>query len=308
LTIDELRSTIGSRPRIAAALFQAVVLVVLVLAGGCAADSEQDWFAKADDLVLDGKHREAVATLERYLEKFPEGALRDRALFRSGEILYFSLAERSLAVKNFSRLVRRHPNSKYAFRAHEILAGAFLDETREYLPAVLEYKWLLKQDPHGEKAALYQFQAARCYLLGGDYEQAVLEFGLFVRDYPDSELMDRAYDELGGAYLVLGRPRQAMFIFKKLLEKFPESPLGPTAEFKVANALEDLHLYAESLEVYEGLLERYPNRPAVEVRIAGLKSRQKNQQGSVKAVDYNWRPDETTETLKNFKEEEKKKK
>lgn len=268
----------------------AIVLVLALFAAACGPKSEEDYFIRADRQFEKGLFREAVKSYRRYLADFPQGRRRDKALFRSGKIRYYALAQRGSAVRDFSRLVQHHPFSDYSFQAREILAGVFRDETHDYGRAILEYQWLLNQRPESPKAAGFQFQIARCYFLDNNIEQAVLEFGRFIERYPHSGLIERGYDELGGAHMILGRPDQALFIFQRMISRFPESSFRPAIEFKMGACLEEMHRYPEALKVYGGLRGRYDNQRAVDIRIEGVKARQKNKKSKVYPVNYAYRP------------------
>ena len=281
-----------------------VLLLAAVLVHGCDAQSEKDYFAEADRLFEKGRGQEAVSVYKEYLEKFPKGKKRDQAFFNCGRILYYNIGDKAEAVKLFSNLVNQYPGSEYAYESRIIMAEAFQKETRDYNQALLEYKWLLEQRPDDERADDFQYEAARCYLLSGQTEQAILEFARFLDEHPGSDLVPNVYDELGGAYMYLNRPEPALFIFSTILDKYPDSQVRLAAEFKIGHALEELYRYKEALKVYEGLLDRYYNRQAVEVRIAGVKERQKNKLGKAADVDYSFRPDVNPETLKNFKDKD----
>lgn len=272
------------------ALALAAVLALALFGAACGPKGEEDYFIQADRQFEKGLFREAVKTYRLYLADFPEGRLRGKALFRSGKIRYYALAQRASAVRDFSRLVQHHPLSDYSFQAREILAGVFRDETHDYGGAILEYQSLLNQRPESPKAAGFQFQIARCYLLDNNIEEAVLEFGRFIERYPHSGLIERGYDELGGAHMILGRPDQALFIFQRMISLFPESSLRPAVEFKMGACLEEMHRYPEALKMYTGLRGRYDNQRAVEIRIEGVKARQKNKMGKACPINYAYRP------------------
>jgi len=90
--------------------------------------------------------------------------------------------------------------------------------------------------------------------------------------------------------MILGRPDQALFIFQRMISLFPESSLRPAIEFKMGACLEEMRRYPEALKVYGGLRGRYDNQRAVEIRIEGVKARQKNKTGKVNPVNYAYRP------------------
>jgi len=289
----------------------AFCLAAVLILSACGPKSEEDYFNRATALFEKGRFQEAVLTYQHYLVDFPDGKMRDLALFRSGEILYYALEQRGPALRDFSLLIQKHPYSKYALQAREILAGFFQDERHDYQRAVLEYEWLLKERPRHPKADEFQFQIARCYMQAGQTERAVRELKYFVERYPDSELVERAYDELGSAYMILGWTDQALQVFRRSISLFPESPLRPTIEFKMGNCLEEMQRYKEALAVYQGVLDRYENRAAVELRIEGLKNRRSQKLAEAPPVDYGYRPkpkrkdDSKKKTTKSNKNEKK---
>jgi len=271
-------------------LLTALCLVAVVVSSACGPKSEEDYFNRANALFEKERFQEAVLTYQHYLVDFPNGTMRDRALFRSGETLYYALDQRGTALRDFTLLVQKHPFSQYTAQAREILAGFFRDELHDYQRAVLEYEWLLKQYPKHPKVDEFQFQVARCYLQAGRPERAVKELKVLMERYPDSELIERAYNELGSAYMTLGWIDQALTVFRRSVFLFPESPMRPALEFKMGNCLEEMQRYKEALAVYQNVLDRYENRAAVELRIEGLNNRRSQRLAEAQPVDYGYRP------------------
>ncbi|MFH1136413.1 MAG: tetratricopeptide repeat protein [Pseudomonadota bacterium] len=268
-----------------------ILLVLLaLLVHACAPESEDDYFTRVDQYFYQGRFEQAVAVCKDYLNDFPDGKYRDQALFRAGEIKYYALGDRLAGIKDLGLLISRRPSSAYAYQAHEVLAGFFRDEYKDYNRAILEFKLLINQQPRNPQASYYQFQAARCFILAGKLEQAITEFGALIEKYPDSELVPQAFDELAGAYMALGRPEEAFNYFSKLLDRFPSCAFRLAVEFKMGHCLEEMNRFKEALELYAGLLPRYHNPRAIEIRIAGVEERLKNKKLGSAKVDYNYRP------------------
>ncbi|MBF0529311.1 MAG: tetratricopeptide repeat protein [Deltaproteobacteria bacterium] len=265
--------------------------VLVVVTTGCGPKTEEEYFNQADKDYVKGRFKEAARRFQEYLSEFPEGKRRDVALFRSGEILYYTLEQKPAAVKYFSQLVNQFPSSDYTYKAREIMAAAFRDETHDYPLAIEEFRWLTQHSPSAGQAAEMQFQVARCFLLSENLEQAILEFAKILGAGPPPDLAEKVYDELGSAHLNLGQIEEALYIHKNHINRFPNSPLAQVAEFKMANALEELNSLSEAMKIYQGLLDRYHNRQAVEVRIAAIKDRLKNSQTQAKEMDYSYRPE-----------------
>lgn len=284
----------------------AAVLTGLFFLVGCNVKSEKQYFKAADDYVVRGEFNKAVQTYHDYLREFPKGKNRDRAMFNIGSILYYALDKKAEGAAMLGRLVNQYPAGAFSYKSRIILAGAFCNEAKDYKRAIIEYKWLLKQNPNHPKAPDFQFQIIKCYTLSQDLEQTVLELGRFIENYPDSPLIEQAYNELGSTHLILNRPEQAIYIFNTLLNLFPESRNANSVRFKIGTAYEDLNKNRAALKMYEFILDKYENRPAVETRIRGIKQRMKKKLTDVKPVDYNYRPEKDDETTKNLEDDKSK--
>ncbi len=257
-------------------------LILLLFTAACLFKDEESYFQRADSYFEQGQVEKAVSVLKEYLEEFPSGTERGRALFRTGEILYYTQGKRGQAVKIFGRLIKDHSFSRYGLQAREFLAGIYRDETNDYLRAVFEYRWLLKQKPGAGKAAEYQYQVAHCYFLANRYEEAIEELELFIERYPESSFTESAFNELGSIYLIQGKAEQALEVFKTMLAKFPSSPYKPEIEFKIGDVYELLGLLKEALAQYKEVRPRYRNQAAVDIRIRGVEARLKDIEGPAK--------------------------
>lgn len=250
-----------------------LVLIFLAVAAGCGPGNEENYLERVNIYFEQNQFQKAVAECQSYLNRFPEGHRRDQMLYRQGEILYYALKQRGAAVKIFSQLVESFPESNYSLKAREIMAPVFRDEIRDYVRAILEYRWLMDHTHDLEKAAEYQYQIAHCYFLANRFEEAIQESQALIDTFPDAEMVEKAYDEMGSAHFVLGRPAKALEAFRAAIEQFPESVLRPSIEFKMAVCYEEMGRLSEALERYRSVRETYANQPAVDIRIKGVEKR-----------------------------------
>ena len=256
----------------------------------CSPGSEEDYFTRVDKYFDESRFEKAVSVCREYLQDYPEGKYRDKALFRAGEILYFALVDHEAGKKELNKLISEYPTSEFSYKAHDVLGSYFRDELRDFKRAIVEYKFLIIQKPDNPKAAFYQFQVARCYVMAGQLEKAIRELGTLIEKYPDSDLAPPAYDELAGAYLALDRPDTSYYIFSKLLERHPQCSFKSTVEFKIGHCLEEMNRFKEAIDIYKDLLPKYHNPRAIEIRMAGVEERRRKKRlGSLK-VDYSYRP------------------
>jgi len=254
-------------------------LIVSFLLTACFFQGEEAYFREAEVHLEKGEFQKAVQAYQAYLNKYPQGASRDKAIFLKGSIFYHTLDNKSLAVLAFSQLAEDFPESQYCFQAREILARIYQNETNDYLRAAVEYRWLLNQSPDARRRAEYQYRFAHCYFLANELDKSITALNELIAQYPDSEYLERAYDELGSAYMIINLPEQALEVFQAMLESFPESPLKPSIEFKIGECYEVAGRLEEALAQYTKVRDIYNNRSAVDIRLEGVKSRLEKKHG-----------------------------
>lgn len=257
-----------------------IALCPLLFFSACSVSNEEEDLMKAELLFEKGLHKEALLAFEDYLRKYPDGPNNAKVLFRKAEILYFALGKKGPAAHIFSKLVSQYTYDEYGFRAREKLAGIYRDELNDYLHAIVEYRWLQAGWPNSPRADEFQYQVAHLLFLANNPKKAIKEFQRFIYKFPDSAFIEQAYDEIGSSHLILGHPEEALFVFKELIEKYPESPIRSTIEFKIGDCYETMGRLDEALKQYEYIRENYQNWPALEIRIKGVKARQKDKNRS----------------------------
>jgi len=249
------------------------LLIFLFSYSACIFQGEETWFKEADIFIEKGQFQEAVQAYQKYLDKYPEGSFRDKALFSKGNLYYNTLNLKSLAVIDFSMLAEQHPDSPYCFRAREILARIYRYETNDYMNAIIEYHWLLGQSKDPDKKAEFQYIIAHCYFLDNKFDRSIIALNDLIALYPDSAFAEQAYDELGSAYMILNQPDQALEIFEKMNQLFPDSSLKASIDFKIGECYERMGRLNDALRQYLTVREYYKNPSAVDIRIRGVRDR-----------------------------------
>ncbi|MFA0963898.1 tetratricopeptide repeat protein [Roseivirga sp. BDSF3-8] len=200
---------------------------------------------------LQGKADQAVATLSRAVEEYPNSPYADDAMFEKARI-QFEESNYSAAVNGFSTLISRFPQSEYvpfallrrglsnnnlgntqrteedykrileSYTSHEVAQSALLG-LQEVLNRqsrggeadryVAMYK---KANPGDQALETIEFEAARTTYFSKNYDQAINSLKEYLRSYPSSPYTAEAKFYLAESYYQTGRPGEAIKYYQQV--------------------------------------------------------------------------------------------
>lgn len=159
----------------------------------------------ADAEAASKKDVEAESAYDDFLRLYPASDNVPYALSRKGELLFRQIGspERDQtktheALKTFTRLVEKSPNSPYAAKARE---------------RVKELRTRLAE--HEEAVAAH-------YLARKQYDSAEARSRRALADYPDTSVAPRLLSDLAAALKRQGKKEEAAQVRRTLKEKFPD--------------------------------------------------------------------------------------
>lgn len=192
-------------------------------------------FAKGMDALKQGRRDEAIQTLKKVFQDFPDSPNAPQALLKVADLIYPASAWTQIgsaspqAVKEagdlLATLAQKYRSSREAPRALIKLGYIFLE-------------------PANPKA---------------DLDEACSRFATAAQVYPDSDAADDAYFGSGMCETMRARPALAADFFSRLMDESPGSPLAPEALYRLGLALSLLDDPAEAALVLERVRTRYPD-------------------------------------------------
>ncbi|MEZ0371018.1 MAG: tetratricopeptide repeat protein, partial [Candidatus Sericytochromatia bacterium] len=257
-----------------------------------AAALDKDYSYQADSKKEDFEAlKQSQQSIERLLKTGHAGPSLALAYFDRG-LAYQNLGNAALALKDYSEAILLNPRYLEAYSAR---AGVFR-ELSEYLPAIVEYNFLIKLEPNNSDHYYYRAQA---HSLQGDFQEALadwdayfnllspeqaksisygylqrVEAQLALKQYPNviaacnrfiGQGTYREQDLLlkrGEAYLGLGRYEEAIADFQEVMHKQPESQVFDKvgqAYLGLNHKLLALQAFARATENSPGNVETYLN-------------------------------------------------
>lgn len=192
-------------------------------------------YAKGMEALKQGRRDEAIQTLKKVFQDFPDSPHAPQALLKVADLIYPPTAWTQIgsaspqAIKEagdlLATLAQKYRSSREAPRALVKLGYIFLE-------------------PANPKA---------------DLDEACARFASAAQVYPDSDAADDAYFGSGMCETLRARPALAADFFSRLMDENPSSPLAPEALYRLGLALSLLDDPAEAALVLERVRTRYPD-------------------------------------------------
>ncbi|MCC6488928.1 MAG: tetratricopeptide repeat protein, partial [Candidatus Hydrogenedentes bacterium] len=275
------------------------LLAVVFAAGPIHADpAEEGQFDLANGLLQRGYFDMAAEEYQNYIEKYPQGAHLNEAVYRLGESQYnagqydaaLGAFDRVLtsgaeeATKNLSRLRRgeilyrlsRLDEATEVLKPltaesvpPEIRAGALyyqgkLDfDSGRHEAAREGFRTLVESLPDNPMVPYARYQLALVNLALKDYEGAATEFSAVADSNADEALRIESRFQAAEAYDRRGWSEAAATAYKKLLADFPGSTYAERAAYGYAWALFHAGSFAESREAAGSFVKEHPESASI---------------------------------------------
>ncbi|GGF48468.1 tetratricopeptide repeat protein [Echinicola rosea] len=202
-------------------------------------------------LNFQNRNREAVAELDRAINRYPNSRFRDDIIFQKAQI-NMEESNYTEASKGYSELITKSPNSPFVPFALEGRAIASYS-LKKYDQTINDYKKILGQYPNAENAnaALVglqealtlqgrsgefsnylseyknsnpgnesvqgvEYEAAKNLFFGQSYQQSIQAFQTYLSNYPNSAQKHEATYFIGDAYLRMRQEDEALKTFYRL--------------------------------------------------------------------------------------------
>ena len=152
------------------------------------------------------EYDEAILTLSKFVELNPNHSLIPYAIYLKAYSYFERIPDINLdqkfstrAYEEFSELINRYPNSKYAKKS---------------------LKHITKLNNH---LAAKEIKIGKFYQSKGDYLAAIKRYKVILKDYRKSKLVSECIYRLIESYTSLGLVKQSFYLYKILEFNFPKS-------------------------------------------------------------------------------------
>ncbi len=246
-----------------------------------------------------GKYDQAIRAMQAYFDKYPAGALGDRAHFQLGWIFLNDKKHESAALE-FQKAAERAGDPGLQIDAW-LKLGDLHFEREEFEKAAAAYMkaYQVKGGAVGGRREQALYQAANAFFRGGYHSQgfqrraahdAALAVGAWspevrvleaeanrrsgemqkvaeayqrlIQQYPSSSYVPRTWIDEAEVLYALGKYQESMDTVKLFVEKYPKHELVPRALLCRARNLERLGQNEKAVAEFEALVKNHPKSPS----------------------------------------------
>jgi TolA-binding protein len=222
-------------------------------------DSElkpQAIFRAGEVLMRAQRYQDAIERFSRYLDSYPDGKLREDALFKTG-LSWLELKDQGQALTAFSQLM----DAKGYFRQEaRFQIGEIARNLGNYPLAIQHYKAITAEDPTHPLASRARRAVGICLYNSKDYPAAIATFRDLLKDYPST---DAAIPEsrlwLGKSLIAAGDSDDGILEVLKVPVLYPDSEFVTQAYATAARAYMNKDSLKKSLQMWQEVLKHNPS-------------------------------------------------
>lgn len=254
-------------------LWISIVLFGLSALAACEDTRLNPLIQKADDEWIKGRNHTAIEFLKSSLEEQPTGPAAEEALFRLGEINYFSFNNNVQALIYFKELHQLNPKSKFSYAAQKYIAEIVEFVLKDYDQAIIEYQKLIdKFSDRGENGE-HQYRIASIFFKKQDYAQALIEWEILLENYPDSSWVEKTAYKITNILYTLNRCQESRKRYGWFMKRFPESRFVSEMDFVMASCTEEEGDYEKAYQNFKALEGTYPYPTLLKMKLEGIENR-----------------------------------
>lgn len=258
-----------------------LVLGLMVMAMCSCHPSKDAEFRMAEAALQSKDYPKAVKLFSRLIKKDPNSPMAVTAARTAARVALFQAEDFSKAIEFFRHLVLYSKDPKERMLAQRNVASIYFDKLSDYKNAIIEYNRLLALSHSPEDVIDYRFQLAKSYYYMNNFFQSKVEIDELLKS---KAITDPQRFEItlfkGNILLTNKQVDQALEIFKQVKEMNPELARKEKVGMSIAVCYEELNDYDKAIAVLEELKTDYPRPDFIELKIKRLHQRRANQPGA----------------------------
>jgi tetratricopeptide (TPR) repeat protein len=233
--------------------------VVFLIAGGvyylfAERYNEENLYENAEQLLRQGKHREAVQVFEHLLSKHEKGKYRSQALVDAANSYNFYLRNIPRAIELYKLIIdEKGMTQEKRVEAQERLAEMYFLDVEDLEQALAEYKALRNSVMDSAIQQKCSFQIAQIYLRQNQLEKALQEYREVVNIKGNTDFREKALLKIGNINLLLGKYQEAETPLIEVTRTAKSDDIRHQANLGLVDIWESTDKYEKALETLEAM-------------------------------------------------------
>ena len=220
---------------------------------------------QARQLAQSGKYEEAIKLYDQILPRLLGTSVKE-PLYRKGLCLH-GLKRFKEAIATWQYLLSRYPSGDYADDAALEIARTYAFDLKERDLAIRKYEQFLEKYPKSDRIAEARYQIAGVYYEKGDYRKASECFKDFLKNHSGSSVSKDARELLKKCELTLKAKSKPTPTKKASKPKRQETPSESKKALDRAESLFKQGNYKKALKSYERIATWFPSSKEYELAV-----------------------------------------
>lgn len=200
--------------------------------------------------------QEALETLQRFAQQYPDSPWRPDALYRMADI-HFQQQDYAAARQGFRRLLEEYPNHDLAAEAQYAVGDSYYN-AGDMESAVDAYRTVLLEYPESPTAAEAASSLFFALNAAGQQDRAEEVISSIAENSSDENMAERLRFERARAAYQSGQSKRALRLFREFVRTSTVDALLPSAYYHLGLLYADLDQQAEARTYLRQLLDQYP--------------------------------------------------
>jgi TolA-binding protein len=202
---------------------------------------------------------EALKTIQKLIEEFPNSTVRDQAFYRRGEFAY-AAGDFEQARVAYAQVIAQWPESSYA--PYAIYGQGWSQfKLQQYPKAVEQLTALITRFPQHALVSEALYARGMGRRLAGDFAGAIEDLNSFLKTGPDQEKRSHATFERGLAEVSAKQLPAAIASFQQILKDHPKYDSLDKVRYELAWALKSEGMEEQASQEFAALVAAAPNSP-----------------------------------------------
>ena len=254
------------------ALRVSIYISTLVILFSCG-ESNNSLTQQANQEWVEGNNHIALELLNEVLKNNPEGKKAEEALFRIGEIYYFSLNNSARALVFFREVLQMNRDGPFGYKAQKYIAEIAEFGLKDYDQAIIEYQKLINFPKKELSRGEYQFRIASIYYKKENYYQALVEFEALLENYPKSSWVEETKFKIVEILYTLNRCPEVREQYRRFNLEYSNSRFKSEMNFVVASCLEEEGHLQDAYNLFKSLEGEYAYPSILKMKLVGIEKR-----------------------------------
>ena len=247
-------------------------------------------YQSGEALNYAGQSDEAIRSLDRLVQKYPDSRWRPQALYRIGSI-HFQTQQYEDAVSTYQRFLDAYPDhqlapeAQYGIGDSHYNAGAMEKAVQAYRTVLVSHPTsgtateaasslffalgaagqsdradqivdeIAAANPDANLKDRLRFQRAKAAYQSGESRKALNLFQTFVRTTSTSSLLPESYYYLGILYANQDRTTEAKNYLEQLIDQYPDSEVLPDGALRLGDIYLEEERYGKAATAYKAAAE-----------------------------------------------------